>query len=101
MRGWLLAGALLLGACGSPQTYRDLDRMGAEYRRDAAYQNDTCGMASQRQLIGIDQTAIDRTSLPRGTRVICHNCAVTLDYLPARLNILLDAGGKVESMRCG
>ncbi|MBL8543180.1 MAG: hypothetical protein JNJ63_05180 [Hyphomonadaceae bacterium] len=102
----LLLGALLaLGACSNdePMTYRDLDRLATQQQREAIGRPapDTCQMAAHQSLIGQDGAAIDRSALPAGARVICHQCAVTLDYSAERLNIQLGADGKVESMRCG
>lgn len=105
MKRLLLAALLALGACSNdePMTYRDLDRMAAQQQREAISRPapDTCQMAAHQTLIGQDGAAIDRSALPAGTRVICHECSVTLDYNATRLNIQLGRDGKVESMRCG
>lgn len=62
---------------------------------------DTCGMAAHSTLLGVDESAINRATLPRGARVICATCSVTQDYSAQRLNLHLSAEGRVAGMRCG
>lgn len=102
----LLLGALLaLGACSNdePMTYRDLDRLATQQQREAIGRPapDTCQMAAHQGLIGTVGAEIDQSSLPSGSRVICHNCAVTMDYRADRLNIDLGPDGKVTRLHCG
>jgi len=107
MRIALAALALgLVAACGSaPQTYRDLDRLGEDYQRqpqnaEQATQQDTCGIARFRNLIGTQASAIDRATLPAHTRVITPDMMVTQDFSATRLNIMVGTDGRVGSMRC-
>jgi len=100
----LLLIAIGLAACAKPgYTYRELDRIARDGERAAIERPapDTCQMAQHQSLIGRDGASIDQTSLPTGARVICFNCPVTLDFSAERLNVLLGADGKVESLRCG
>lgn len=101
----LLAGlVVVMAACTSqPMTYRDLDDLGRRATREAISRPapDTCQREAHRHLAGTDGAAIDQTSLPAGTRVICHNCSVTLDYRSERLNVELGPDGKVANLRCG
>lgn len=62
---------------------------------------DSCHAAGYAQLIGVQESAINRASLPAGARVICAACLVTQDYAPERLNLHLSAEGRVASIRCG
>lgn len=109
IRAFALSIALLAACAPAPLTYRDLDRLGAEYARDASRPpqtdvregQDTCGMWNVTHLLGVHENDIDRASLPPGARVICHACMVTQDYAPSRLNLHLSAEGRVASMRCG
>jgi hypothetical protein len=107
MRVALAALALgLVAACGSaPQTYRDLDRMGQEYQRppenaEQATQQDTCGAARFRNLIGTEASAIDRSTMPSNTRFITPGMMVTQDFSATRLNVFVGVDGRVGSMRC-
>jgi hypothetical protein len=102
----MLAGliAFATAACmHEPMTHRDLEEMTARHQREAISrpEPDSCGMQAHRHLIGMDGDDIDRSSLPQGTRVICHDCMVTMDHVPQRLNVQLGPDGKVVSLRCG
>jgi hypothetical protein len=107
MRIALAALALgLVAACGSPPaTYRDLDRMGQEYQRppenaEQATDQDTCGAARFRNLIGTEASAIDRSTMPANTRFITPGMMVTQDFSSTRLNVFVGVDGRVGSMRC-
>jgi hypothetical protein len=102
----MLAGlvALTMAACThQPMSHRDLEEMTARHQREAVSrpEPDSCQMEANRNLIGMDGASIDQSALPAGTRVICHDCMVTMDYAPARLNVQLGPDGKVVSLRCG
>lgn len=99
-----IGAALLLAACvQEPMTYRDLDRLSAQAQREAISRPppDTCHMAEHQNLVGTSGDQIDPATLPAGARVLCHDCAATLDYNSTRLNVVLGADGKVASLRCG
>lgn len=100
----LIVIAGVVAACTTqPQTYRDLEAMANRQQREAISRPapDTCQMAAHQSLIGQTGSSIDQGSLPAGARVICHECAVTLDYRAERLNVQLGPDGKVASLRCG
>jgi len=107
MMRWLVCGAFMLGAaaCAEQRTmsYRELERLANDQQREAISRPapDTCEMAAHQNLIGMDGSAIDQTSLPANSRVVCHECAVTLDYRADRLNVELGPDGKVVRLRCG
>jgi hypothetical protein len=106
MMRWMLGAALVLaGACASQErmSYRDLEAMANRQQREAISRPppDTCQMAAHQDLIGTDGAAVDLSSLPAGARVICHDCAVTLDYRGDRLNVQLGPDGRVARLRCG
>lgn len=106
MMRWVFGAALVLvGACVSqqPMSYRDLEQMANRQQREAISRPppDTCQMSAHQGLIGTEGAGVDPASLPAGARVICHDCAVSLDYRAERLNVLLGADGKVAGMRCG
>ena len=96
----------IAAACGStPQTYRDLDKLGQDYQRppqnaDEATRADTCGAARFRNLIGEEIATVDPGTLPERARVITPDMMVTQDFSPTRLNIIVGTDGKVGSLRC-
>ncbi len=101
----VLAAAAFGAACSyeAPLSGRELERMANQQQREAIARPapDTCQAAAHRNLIGTDGSAINQASLPAGARVICHGCAVTLDYRAERLNVELGEDGKVANVRCG
>lgn len=93
-------------ACSSgdrPLTYRQMDDLGRRALREQISRPppDTCQMSAHQYLVGTAGAEIDRTALPPLTRVICHDCAVTMDYRAERLNIELGPDGEVVRLRCG
>ncbi len=62
---------------------------------------DTCERARFVSLIGAPASSIDRSALPPRARIVCHNCPVTMDHVPERLNVVLDSEGRVAELRCG
>lgn len=61
----------------------------------------TCGAHGMQDLLGKDRGVLAAMTLPVGTRVITPGMAVTEDYSPARLNIDLDARGRITGVWCG
>lgn len=112
MKRLLAAGALCalaLGCASEQATYRDLDRMGADYQREALGQpqnpdestnQDSCGASRFAHLIGAEADAIDQAALPPRTRIITPDMMVTQDFSPQRLNIMVGTDGVVGSLRC-
>lgn len=98
----VLAAALtFVAACAEPPaTYRDLEQLANRNQRETLTA-DTCQAAAHQGFIGTQGADIDRSTLPAGTRVICHNCSATMDYRAERLNIVLGADGKVARVHCG
>lgn len=60
-----------------------------------------CGADGMQDLPGKDRGVLAAMTLPAGTRVITPGMAVTEDYRPARLNIDLDARGRITGVWCG
>lgn len=102
-----LAGliAIAVAACAQdrPMTYRQMDDLARRSLEEQISRPapDTCQMAEHQSLIGRVGAEIDRTALPPLARVICHDCAVTMDYRADRLNVELGPDGKVVGVRCG
>lgn len=63
--------------------------------------SDACGPDRFRSLLGKPESALKRTRLPAGARVIHPGEAVKADYLSERLNIDINADGVIEALRCG
>jgi hypothetical protein len=60
-----------------------------------------CGAAGMQGLVGQGREVLAAMTLPEGTRVIEPGQPVTTDYSPARLNIDLDAKGRIARVWCG
>jgi hypothetical protein len=89
-----LAGVLTLAACATPEvTAKPCDE-------DCAKEQAACGAADYSALIGSNIAAV---TLPAtlDTRIMGPNTAVTMDYVPTRLNIVTDADGVITRLYCG
>ncbi len=62
---------------------------------------DTCGAAAYGTLIGQDATALERVLLLGPVRVIRPNDAVTMDFLPARINFIIGEDETIQRINCG
>jgi len=62
---------------------------------------ETCDAAAYQFLVGQKETEIEKRRLPGAFRIVCHSCAMTMDFNPQRLTVKLGADGKVESASCG
>lgn len=64
--------------------------------------SDQCGAGQMQYLVGKLRSEIPVPANPALRRVACTTCPVTMDYNPARLNILFDADtGVIKTVRCG
>ena len=63
--------------------------------------NDTCGAADYADLIGQEATALETTLLLGKVRVIRPGDAVTMDFLPDRINFGIDDAELIETITCG
>lgn len=61
---------------------------------------DLCGASGLQGLIGQPGDVVARMTLPKGTRVIAADSAITSDLRRERLNIELDAKGRVQRIAC-
>jgi hypothetical protein len=62
---------------------------------------DACGAAGLQNLIGQSRDVLAAMTLPQGTRVIEPGMPITEDYSETRLNIDLDAQGRIARVWCG
>lgn len=59
---------------------------------------DACGAADYAGFVGSPLAA---ATFPAGVRVIGPDTIVTEDYVPARLNVLINRAGTIVGFRCG
>lgn len=62
---------------------------------------DTCGLDALKPHLGKNIRDIPPESLPDNARILKPDTEVTLDYVPARLNILTNEDGRVIGLKCG
>jgi putative hemolysin len=60
-----------------------------------------CGADSRQNLVGTPESGLDRSLMPKLSRVIHHNSAVTMDFRSDRLNVYVDEKGKIARVACG
>ena len=68
----------------------------------------TCPLAPYQHVMGktkaeatVLMAEIPKAQQAETIRVICHMCAVTMDFSPTRLNIILDKDDRVTRLKCG
>jgi len=86
----LFACALGLSAC-VPENMEQLPKQ----------QSDSCDSGQYEHMLWKPKSVLDGLSLPRGTRVIGPDQAVTMDFRPNRLNITYGKLGRIERVYCG
>ncbi len=106
IRGALVA-LLALAGCSTPApTYRDMEEISRNYERSgtsplAPHEQpaaaDACGAVANHARIG---TPIADWTPPAGARVIHPGQAVTDDLRRERLNVLVDANGRITALEC-
>jgi hypothetical protein len=62
---------------------------------------DACLASGSQNLVGQSADIIAAMTFPIGTRVIYPDTAVTSDYSPERLNIIVGRTGRIEEVSCG
>ncbi len=62
---------------------------------------DACGAAALQGLVGQPRSVLDTMRFSQPVRVIAPGSAVTMDYVPQRLNIVLNTAGKIAQVQCG
>ena len=68
---------------------------------DEAPDADACGALALQDLVGQPEAALDGADLPEWVRVIHPGDMVTMDYLPARLNVDIGSDGRIARLHCG
>jgi hypothetical protein len=103
IRASLFSLALLAAACTPPaETPPEepvVETPAAPLTAAEATAQDTCGGAQYRSLVGTNFAAV---TLPAdsGIRIIQPGAAVTEDFRPERINIIVDAGGIITAVEC-
>ena len=102
IRTLAVAALLALAACASEApTYRDLERVGREYEDQGvsplADRGASCGANQHTARVG---TAIADWTPPAGARVIRPGTPVTRDFRRERLNVIVDAEGRITALEC-
>ncbi len=62
---------------------------------------DTCGANGMAHFIGRPSTSLETTLLLQPVRIIRPGDAVTEDFLPTRINFMLDANDIIRNITCG
>lgn len=62
---------------------------------------DLCRASGSQSLVGQSGDVLAAMTFPIGTRVIYPDTAVTSDYNPGRLNILVGRTGRIDEVTCG
>lgn len=65
------------------------------------YQGGACGANRLAGWIGQPADALDEQYMPEEHRLVAPDLAITEDYRPNRLNVLLDRQGRIAGFRCG
>ncbi|WP_439472900.1 I78 family peptidase inhibitor [Brevundimonas sp.] len=61
-----------------------------------------CKADQYQRLVGTNRSQLPQTPAGETWRVTCTTCPVTMDYNPARLNIVYDeATGVIRQVKCG
>ena len=102
IRAFAVAALLALAACATEErTNRDLERMGRDYEDQGtsplAERGASCGANQHTARIG---TAIADWTPPAGARVIHPGTPVTRDFRRERLNVIVDAQGRITALEC-
>ncbi len=63
--------------------------------------NTACGAAAMQGLVGQPESVIAAMTFAAPVRILHPGDAMTMDYNPTRLNIMIDARGRVEKIFCG
>lgn len=99
IRASLAALALLAAACAPPavETPAEPPAAAGPQTREEATALDTCGASAYQDRIG---TPVSQMDVQPGARVVGPDTMVTEDFVPDRLNILVDAQGVITGFAC-
>ena len=69
--------------------------------REAGGGGDTCNAAAHAELVGQSVDALTETGFDQPVRIVPQGGIVTMDFLPARLNVEIDSGETIVRLYCG
>lgn len=100
MQHWVLmtTAAAFLAGCDMVEMAPPAGEMPANMPPAA---EDTCGAAGFADLIGQPRSAAETAALPVDARIVGPDDAVTMDFNPERLNVLLNDNNLVDRLTCG
>lgn len=96
MKPWAIVTSVLLLAACVPET--DPRFLGPPIPAPGV---DACGAAELQDMVGQPRRVLDTIRFAVPVRIIEPGQAVTADFSPNRLNILLDDAGIITEIRCG
>lgn len=85
---------VVLAACQAPTP-------GQAQNPSQTQTEDQCGAKSHQSLVGTQDKALDKSTLPKSARVIYPDSVVTMDFSAERLNIHVGKDGKISRVTCG
>ena len=101
---------LLLASCGGPtpsgEPAKPVESASATASNPETIEVSSCATEKVARFIGATATpavrkAVESVAGRAPVRWIAPGQAITLDFSPARLNIMIDEQGKIATMRCG
>jgi predicted small lipoprotein YifL len=99
-RSFVVLVALLAAACQQEGPSLPPVGVAAEDAGPAA-EMDMCKSADFTYLVGQPRSALGSVEFPEGTRVLLPGSIMTQEYLPNRLNVVVDGNATVERLYCG
>ena len=60
-----------------------------------------CGATAHQHLVGEPQSALDHQQINARTRILPPGSVMTMDHRPDRMNVELDAAGRITRIWCG
>ncbi|MCD0505683.1 I78 family peptidase inhibitor [Bordetella petrii] len=103
---FLVAGLAACGTSGTQRGASDTSATGTTGAASSATPAQDCNAQPVQNLVGqaySDSVGKDAQSASQSTqlRVLRPGQVMTMEYNPARLNIILDASGNISALRCG
>ncbi len=104
LSGGLLSGCAAVAAPGAGRVAesRPPGKEAAKKRaRPAPAGKGTCAAARYQAMVGRPIGEVDTAALPQPLRVYSFGSRITADHRPERMNVVLEADGRVRAIHCG